>query len=210
MSLEVTMADFVLITGGARSGKSRFAELLAAYPRLPVIYIATAQVYDEEMALRVQMHQKQRPSNWDLVEEPLNLAATLERFSQTKAVLLVDCVTLWLTNLLLSRYSELENLQGREYTQALQRIEGWILNEVRNVARLAQEIDPQVIMVTNEVGDGIVPDNPMSRAYRDLAGRANQLLGQAAKEVYTVIAGYPLEIKAKGQAILDSLKREDT
>lgn len=204
------MSDFVLVTGGARSGKSRFAELLAAYPRLPVIYIATAQVYDEEMALRVKKHQHQRPPHWGLVEEPLALSGTLQNYAQDKAVLLIDCVTLWLTNLLFSRYHEAEALEGQAYTQAVHKIEQEILEEVRTVAHIAQEITPQVIMVTNEVGDGIVPDNPLGRAYRDMAGRANQILGQEAKQVYSVVAGYPTEIKAAGQALLDSLRLEDS
>ncbi|SHN84924.1 bifunctional adenosylcobinamide kinase/adenosylcobinamide-phosphate guanylyltransferase [Desulfitobacterium chlororespirans] len=203
------MSDFVLITGGARSGKSRFAELLAAHPGLPVTYIATAQVYDEEMALRVRKHQDQRPAHWGLVEEPLALPDLLEGHAQDKGVLLVDCVTLWLTNLLLARYPAEDNLTEQEYTQALHRLEQEILEQVRIVARIAQDIGPQVIMVTNEVGDGIVPDNPLSRFYRDLAGRANQILGQSARHVYSVVAGYPTEIKAAGQALLDSLRRED-
>ncbi|MGI1658668.1 MAG: bifunctional adenosylcobinamide kinase/adenosylcobinamide-phosphate guanylyltransferase [Desulfitobacterium sp.] len=203
------MSDFVLITGGARSGKSSFAELLAAYPRQPVTYVATAQVYDEEMALRVKKHQNQRPSHWALVEEPLALAAVLERYRQEKGVILVDCVTLWLTNLLLSRYPEEKVLQGREYTETLHELELWILDQVKTVSDLAQEVTPQVIMVTNEVGNGIVPDNPLSRVYRDLAGRANQILGRSASQVYSVVAGYPVEIKAAGQALLDSLRREE-
>ncbi|TWH55861.1 adenosylcobinamide kinase /adenosylcobinamide-phosphate guanylyltransferase [Desulfitobacterium sp. LBE] len=203
------MSDFVLITGGARSGKSRFAELLAAHPGLPVTYIATAQVYDEEMALRVKKHQDQRPAHWGLVEEPLALSSVLERHAQNKGVLLVDCVTLWLTNLLLAHYPAEDHLTEQEYTQALHRLEQKILEQVRIVARIARDITPQVIMVTNEVGDGIVPDNPLSRIYRDLAGRANQILGQGAQQVYSVVAGYPTEIKAAGQALLDSLRRED-
>lgn len=203
------MSNFVLITGGARSGKSRFAELLAAHPGQPVVYIATAQIYDEEMALRVKKHQNQRPSHWSLVEEPLALASVLNNYALEKAVLLVDCVTLWLTNLLLLKYPEDTTLQGREYTQALYAIEQEILEQVRNVARIAQDITPQVIMVTNEVGDGIVPDNPLSRVYRDLAGRANQILGQGATQVYSVVAGYPMEIKSTGQALLDALQREE-
>lgn len=203
------MSDFVLVTGGARSGKSRFAELLAAHPRQPVIYIATAQVYDEEMALRVKKHQNQRPSHWALVEEPVDLSSVLEHYAQEKAVLLVDCVTLWLTNLLLSKYPAEEKLEGQEYTQALYEIEQEILGQVRKVSSIAQDITPQVIMVTNEVGDGIVPDNPLSRVYRDLAGRANQILGQGATQVYSVVAGYPMEIKAAGQALLDFLQREE-
>lgn len=196
------MSELIFITGGARSGKSSFAELLAAYPRLPVVYVATAQVYDQEMALRVQKHREQRPAEWDLVEEPLELASVLERYRQKNIVLLVDCITLWLTNLLLSDYQE-----GLEDdSQALAAREKQILEQVRAVAHLARDIAPQVILVSNEVGDGIVPDNPLSRAYRDLAGRANQILARAADKAYAVIAGYPVDLKASGQALLDSLQ----
>lgn len=199
------MSDLILITGGARSGKSSFAELLAARPGLPVVYIATAQVYDEEMALRVKKHREQRPDEWNLIEEPLAIASVLERYRSERIILLLDCVTLWLTNLLLSEYrEEPENPYVREEKEQT------ILDQVRAVAHLAQEITPQVIMVTNEVGQGIVPDNPLSRAYRDLAGRANQILGRTASNVYFVVAGYPIEIKASGQALIDSLKREVT
>ncbi len=200
------MSNLTLITGGARSGKSSFAELLAAYPRLPVVYIATAQVYDGEMELRVKKHREQRPSDWDLVEEPLAISSVLEKYRKEQVVLLLDCVTLWLTNLLLSEYSE--EFEGNPFAQDEK--EQIILDQVRAVAHLAQEIVPQVIMVTNEVGQGIVPDNPLSRAYRDLAGRTNQILGHAASKVYSVVAGYPIEIKESGQALLDSLNREVT
>lgn len=198
------MSELILITGGARSGKSSFAELLAAHPGLPVVYIATAQVYDGEMALRVKKHREQRPSDWSLVEEPLAISSVLEHYRNERVVLLLDCVTLWLTNLLLSEYSE----ESSEDPFAQDEKEQIILDQVRRIAHLAQDIVPQVIMVTNEVGQGIVPDNPLSRAYRDLAGRANQLLGRTASKVYSVVAGYPVEIKESGQALIDSLKRE--
>lgn len=198
------MSNLTLITGGARSGKSSFAELLAAYPGLPVVYIATAQVYDEEMELRVKKHREQRPSDWDLIEEPLAISSVLDRYREDQVVLLLDCVTLWLTNLLLSEYSE----ELEEKPLAQDQKEKVILDQVRAVAQIAQEIVPQVIMVTNEVGQGIVPDNPLSRAYRDLAGRTNQILGRAASKVYSVVAGYPIEIKESGQALLASLQRE--
>jgi adenosylcobinamide kinase / adenosylcobinamide-phosphate guanylyltransferase len=198
------MSNLTLITGGARSGKSQFAELLAAHPGLPVVYIATAQVYDDEMALRVKNHREQRPAAWSLVEEPIEISSILERYRREKIVLLVDCVTLWLTNLLLAEYHQQFNEDPRVHEENEQKI----LDQVHYVAQLAQEITPTVIMVTNEVGQGIVPDNPLSRAYRDLAGRANQILGRTASKVYSVVAGYPIEIKESGQALLDSLIRE--
>lgn len=201
------MSDFILVTGGARSGKSHFAELLAAYPQKPVIYVATAQVYDEEMAVRVKKHQEQRPSHWGLVEEPLDLPEVLEKNRHTDGVILVDCVTLWLTNMLLANYPDESTLSKEEFSRAIEELEHSILERVQQAGRLAQEITPQVIMVTNEVGAGIVPDNPLSRIYRDMAGRANQVLGRIATQVYNVVAGYPTEIKAQGQVLLDSLKR---
>lgn len=201
------MSDFILVTGGARSGKSHFAELLAAYPQLPVIYVATAQVYDEEMAVRVKKHQHQRPSHWGLEEEPLNLPEVLEKYRHTEGVILVDCVTLWLTNMLLTNYPDESILSNKEFSQAIEELEHSIMERVQQAGRLAQEITPQVIMVTNEVGNGIVPDNPLSRVYRDMAGRANQTLGRLATKVYNVVAGYPAEIKAEGQRLLDSLRR---
>ncbi|TGE34671.1 bifunctional adenosylcobinamide kinase/adenosylcobinamide-phosphate guanylyltransferase [Desulfosporosinus sp. Sb-LF] len=197
------MSQFTLITGGARSGKSSFAELLAASANCPVTYIATAQVWDEEMAQRVKKHQKQRPSTWQLIEEPLNIRDTLIRLKDENGVILLDCVTLWLTNLLLAEQAESSNQDEASPT-----IEGQILAMVQEVALLAQEIKPQVLFVTNEVGQGIVPENPLARAYRDLSGRSNQILAQCADQVYLVVAGFPMEIKHSGEKLLASLLKE--
>lgn len=203
------MSRFTLITGGARSGKSSFAELLAASAKRPVTYIATAQVWDEEMALRVKKHQKQRPANWDLVEEPLNIRDTLWKLKDYDGVILLDCVTLWLTNLLLAGQAELKSLSGAEgNSELLTELEPKIIATVKEVAHLAQEIKPQVFFVTNEVGQGIVPENPLARAYRDLAGRSNQLLARSADHVYMVVAGYPMELKHSGEKLLASLIKE--
>jgi len=209
------MSQFTLITGGARSGKSTFAELLAAQAKRPVTYIATAQIWDGEMAIRVKKHQEQRPSSWRLIEEPLNVRDTLTQLKDEEGVILLDCVTLWLTNLLLAGQAEqsgqadqstLSNLQSDPllYTH----VEPEILVMVQDVARLAQEIKPKVIFVTNEVGQGIVPDNPLARAYRDLAGRSNQILARSADHVYMVVAGLPMELKHSGEKLLASLLKE--
>lgn len=203
------MSNLTLITGGARSGKSTFAELLAAHPGLPVVYIATAQVYDDEMALRVKKHREQRPSDWELVEEPYDISSVFHQYQRSKGVLLLDCVTLWLTNLLLADNRE-ESFEATVQDSLLYEMrERKILDQVRDVAQLAQEIEPLVILVTNEVGQGIVPDNPLSRAYRDLAGRANQILARSADKVYYVIAGYPFEVKESGQSLIESLHRKE-
>lgn len=191
------MSQFTLITGGARSGKSRFAELLAAHAKRPVIYIATAQIWDEEMALRVKKHQQQRPSTWRLIEEPRNIRDTLLQLKDEDGVILLDCVTLWLTNLLLADGDLFNN-----------ELEPQILDIVKDVAQLAREIKPQVIFVSNEVGQGIVPEYPLARAYRDLAGRSNQILAHSADQVYMVVAGFPMEIKHSGEKLLASLLKE--
>ncbi|MGI6119522.1 MAG: bifunctional adenosylcobinamide kinase/adenosylcobinamide-phosphate guanylyltransferase [Desulfosporosinus sp.] len=211
------MSQFTLITGGARSGKSRFAELLAAQAKRPVIYIATAQIWDEEMALRVKQHRQQRPSAWRLIEEPKNIWDTLLQLKDEDAIILLDCVTLWLSNLLLAgqpcpttpfcENSEKFTLNQKN-NNSVNFLEPQILDMVKSVAQLAQEIKPQVIFVTNEVGQGIVPENPLARAYRDLAGRSNQILAQSAERVYLVVAGFPMEIKKTGEKLLASLLKE--
>ena len=217
------MSPFVLVTGGARSGKSHFAELLAAQPKRPVIYIATAQIWDEEMALRVKKHQQQRPSTWQLIKEPRKTRDILIQLKDEDVVILLDCVTLWLTNLLLAEAEESRQteqvvpsgLSGEEFPLSLQNepslsdlVEPQILVEVQEVAQLAHEIKPQVIFVTNEVGQGIVPETPLSRAYRDLAGRSNQILAHSADHVYMVVAGLPIEIKQSADKLLASLVKE--
>jgi len=211
------MSQFTLITGGARSGKSSFAELLAAHTKRSVIYIATAQIWDDEMALRVKKHQQQRPTKWRLIEEPLNIHDTLLQLKDQEGVILLDCVTLWLTNLLLAgQPTAPSSPSGEELPLAPQKVDALFNNElepqildiVKDVAQLAQAIKPQVIFVTNEVGQGIVPEYPLSRAYRDLAGRSNQILAQNAEQVYMVVAGFPMEIKHSGEKLLASLLKE--
>ena len=191
------MSKLTLVTGGARSGKSRFAELLAKSTGKPVIYVATAQVGDEEMAQRVAKHRQTRPPEWHLIEEPIKVIEVLAKFRDDDVTILLDCVTLWLTNLLLA--TEAAERSDPEET------ERDILQQVAAVAQTAATIQPNVIFVTNEVGQGIVPENVLARAYRDLAGRANQILARAAATVYLVVAGYPLEIKQTGQRLLDLL-----
>ena len=212
------MSQFTLITGGARSGKSSFAERLATSVKCPVTYIATAQIWDEEMALRVKKHQNQRPSTWQLIEEPLNIRDILWQLKDNQGVILLDCVTLWLTNLLLDGQAQLATLSDHEREESppgsskgdkmIPDIEKHILTTVQEVAELAQGIKPQVLFVTNEVGQGIVPENPLGRAYRDLAGRSNQILARQADHVYLVVAGYPMELKNSGEKLLTSLLKE--
>lgn len=218
------LGNFTLVTGGARSGKSRFAELLATHSGLPVTYIATAQIWDLEMADRVEKHRQSRPTEWNLIEEPYHINKTLLSIKENSGLILLDCVTIWLSNLLLASSNPEESLTNTSspsnnysstsdstekkpiYFSPSIIAETAILSEVQKVAQTAAQISPKVIFVTNEVGQGIVPDNPLARAYRDLAGRANQILAEAATKVYFVVAGYPLEIKHQGQQLLDTLR----
>lgn len=164
----------VLITGGARSGKSRHAEArVRAFPGRPV-YVATAEALDDEMADRIAKHSTRRGDEWIEREVPLDLAQTLIE-TDGGGARLVDCLTLWLSNLLHSK---------RDWSQA--------------VSELADELRRQrspVVMVTNEVGLGIVPDNALARAYRDAAGMMNQTLANIADEVEFVVAGLPMKLK---------------
>lgn len=172
------MAKLILITGGARSGKSRLAEKLASAFGEPLLYLATAHSGDAEMATRISRHRSRRGAAWQTIEEPCELLAVLTGHDGWFSATLVDCITLWLTNLL---------LDPDRCDSALDR--------VRELAAAATTLQTPLILVTNEVGLGIVPDNALARRFRDLAGEANEILAAAADEVYVTFAGLPLKLK---------------
>lgn len=165
-----------LIGGGVRSGKSRYALELAESRGHRPAFIATAEARDDEMRLRIESHRKERGPHWVTVEEPLELAEALRRESPRFDLLLVDCLTLWLSNVLLRRrdvHAEIDELQSL--------LENWK--------------GPPLLLITNEVGCGIVPDNALARQYRDLAGHMNQTIARCAGEVYWMAFGLPLQVK---------------
>ncbi len=172
------MSLLTFITGGARSGKSRLAEELALRHGEPLLYIATGYPGDEEMSARITRHQERRGSAWQTIEEPLDLASVLTGHDGWFRATLVDCITLWLTNQLLA--TEDDSL---------------ILANVRSLAGISRGLQTPLILVSNEVGMGIVPDNRLARRFRDLAGEANEILAAAAHEVYVTFAGLPLKLK---------------
>jgi adenosylcobinamide kinase/adenosylcobinamide-phosphate guanylyltransferase len=172
------MGKIIFITGGARSGKSRLAESLAEGFGTPLCYLATGEARDEEMADRIAAHRARRGNDWQTVEEPLRLLEALKAAEGRFQAVLVDCVTLWLTNLLLSH---------EDASRAL--------TEVRALAESLPDLTTPLILVSNEVGMGIVPDNALARTFRDLAGKSNQILAAAADEVYVTISGMPLKLK---------------
>lgn len=188
----------VLVTGGARSGKSGFAEAYAAEWGDTGYYIATGQALDEEMEERIALHRTKRELDgtifWHTLEEPLALAdalRALDREADTTGsqVVLVDCLTLWLTNLLLTEEEPEWDKAAR--LRAAQRAEAAIDELIQRLLKTRHH----VLLVTNEVGSGIVPEYPLGRLYRDLAGAMNRRLAAVCQEVYLVTAGIPVELK---------------
>ena len=165
-----------LILGGARSGKSRLAEARAEASGKHVVYFATGQPWDEEMAERIRRHQEQRPSHWHLIEEPVALADVLRTHAAENCCLLVDCLTLWVTNLLLAEPGTLER-------------------ELNAFYKVLEELPGELILVSNEVGWGIVPMGELSRQFQDQAGWLHQRLGEICERVTLTVAGIPMEIK---------------
>jgi len=167
-----------LVIGGARSGKSRYAEkLLEVFPP-PRYYVATARILDDEMANRVKLHKKRRGSDWTTIEAPFDLPSTLRELCREFKPILVDCITMWLTNVLLSNEQE-------------------VMKEVENLCNFFRKMDlPPVVCVTNEVGLGVVPENTLARQFRDVAGICNQMLADVAKTVTWIVAGIPVRIKS--------------
>ncbi|XBS68159.1 bifunctional adenosylcobinamide kinase/adenosylcobinamide-phosphate guanylyltransferase [Acerihabitans sp. KWT182] len=185
----------ILITGGARSGKSRLAESLARQQGGPVLYIATSSVTDEEMARRVEQHRRERPAHWLTWEGHRNLHQTIrDHDGQVEAVLL-ECVTTLITNLLFDQAVFDEAGEIVTKTLDFDGIEQHILSQIALLLAACAEVKCRVILVTNEVGMGIVPENRLARHFRDIAGRVNQRLAAAAEDVYLVVAGIPVHIK---------------
>ncbi|MBC7076177.1 MAG: bifunctional adenosylcobinamide kinase/adenosylcobinamide-phosphate guanylyltransferase [Syntrophomonadaceae bacterium] len=171
----------VLVTGAARSGKSSFAEKMAAFWGGKVIYIATCIPGDAEMRERVALHQARRPDDWETVEEPFNPVKVIKEKDAPQHIFLLDCLTLLITNLILAC--------PREEAEEI------VLQKVEELARVSYESAAPVVIVTNEVGWGIVPVDNLSRVYRDIAGRTNQIMASYADEVYLTVAGIPVELK---------------
>ncbi|MNO26944.1 Bifunctional adenosylcobalamin biosynthesis protein CobP [compost metagenome] len=181
----------VMVTGGARSGKSSFAERWCMKHGSSGIYVATAQAFDEEMKERIALHQHQRAESgfrWSTMEEPLQIVELLDRLAMPgqsgDQVVLIDCLTLWLTNVLLAA----EEQQDADQV---------ILREMDRLAETVEAYQGHLVMVTNEVGSGIVPEYPLGRKYRDLAGMLNRKMAQISDQVFLVTAGIAIELKSR-------------
>ncbi|MCB2189572.1 MAG: bifunctional adenosylcobinamide kinase/adenosylcobinamide-phosphate guanylyltransferase [Deltaproteobacteria bacterium] len=178
------MNEHVLILGGAKSGKTGLALSLAEAASGELVYLATAQAYDQEMVERISRHQAERGPAWCTVEEPLALVETLRRLDQPGLVVLVDCLTLWMSNLMTQADLDEEGVGAR----------------ARELAEALPGLVAKVILVGNEVGLGIVPDNALARRFRDQAGALNQALARVAGRVVLVVAGLPQYLKGTAEA----------
>jgi adenosylcobinamide kinase/adenosylcobinamide-phosphate guanylyltransferase len=188
--------NITFIIGGSRSGKSSFALKKALQATGPKAYIATAEALDEEMRLRIEKHKAERGDNWNTYEEPLNIPDTIMDLKDKYSVILLDCLTVWLSNILLSAQNSELRIQTAEdsidkFIAAVLQLKSSVFSQSSGLSNL--------YLVSNEVGMGIVPENKLARQFRDLAGTLNQKIAEIADEVYQVTAGIPVKIKAQGR-----------
>lgn len=181
------MGQLLMVLGGARSGKSTYAQRLAEQlGGARVLFVATAEAWDADMAQRIARHQQERPAAWRTVEAPRQVGLAMQPYCQDVAVMVVDCLTLLVSNTLL----------GCGDTPTLEVAEAAVQAEMAALLRTCRASPATTIIVSNEVGLGIVPDNALARLYRDLLGRANQALAAQADAVYLLVAGLAVDVKA--------------
>ncbi len=179
------MASITLLLGGARSGKSRHAEEMArSLGGDRVLFVATAQVLDEEMAARIRRHRASRPPAWHTLEAPLGVGQALAELPDTFPVTVVDCLTLLVSNVV-----------GQFPEPREDRVRAAVMAEIRALVAALQARSGQAILISNEVGMGLVPPYPLGRVYRDLLGEANQEVARVADRVYLLVAGIPMRVK---------------
>ncbi|ACL75025.1 bifunctional adenosylcobinamide kinase/adenosylcobinamide-phosphate guanylyltransferase [Ruminiclostridium cellulolyticum] len=185
------MGEIVLVTGGARSGKSTFAEKLAKEYGSEVLYVATAIPLDDEMRLRIKKHREQRPANWETVETYKDMDILLEEKYRNKKAVLLDCITVMIANIMFEVCHDFDKMVQEDMAI----IEEAVNLQMDKLIVVARSSGIPFILVTNETGMGIVPENKSARLFRDIQGRANQKLAAAAKEVFLCVSGIPVKIK---------------
>ncbi|MDU4762903.1 MAG: bifunctional adenosylcobinamide kinase/adenosylcobinamide-phosphate guanylyltransferase [Veillonella sp.] len=184
-------SQIILCSGGARSGKSEFAERLALATEGRKAYVATGQAFDDEMIDRIKKHQERRGEIWNNFEVPLHLAIEWQNISQTADVILIDCLTMFTTNHMMAHGS----IQGQ---QDANQLEATVLTELETLLASIKSCEGKtVIFVTNEIGLGIVPDNKLARYFRDIAGRVNRTVATAADKLFLTISGVTIELKSQ-------------
>ena len=184
-------SQIILCSGGARSGKSEFAERLALSTEGRKAYVATGQAFDEEMVDRIRKHQERRGDIWTNFEVPLYLTKEWQNISQSADVILIDCLTMFTTNHMMAHGS----IQGQQDANDLEEA---VLSELESLLSLIASSDGKtVIFVPNEIGLGIVPDNKLARYFRDIAGRVNRTVATVADKLYLTISGVTIELKSQ-------------
>ena len=170
--------NIIFIIGGARSGKSKFACELAKKMKGATYFIATLEGKDKEMKSKIKEHEKQRPKDWKIIEEPTDLEREILKIDDERNIIIIDCISLWISNLMHNM------MEGTT-----------IINKVKKLVNILKKAKSVFIIVSNEVGFGIVPKNKLAREYRDTLGITNQIISNCANKVYFIIGGVPLLIK---------------
>lgn len=184
------MGKTIFILGGARSGKSTYAERLAKeLGNDSVLYVATAEAKDLEMDARIERHQRERPSTWKTLEASTKISVGIQETWDGQAVILIDCLTLLVSNILLASIGEDDTPDNLEL------IQGAVLAEMDSLANTIENLDVHAVIVSNEVGLGLVPPYELGRIYRDVLGQANQYAAQYADEVHFLVSGIPMQVK---------------
>ena len=179
----------ILLTGGARSGKSSFGQELALRMGGPVLFVATATAGDEEMRQRIEEHRRSRPQNWSTLETTTNIGSRIRQEIGEAKVVIIDCITLLVSNI----FGQHTDQNGELIDASL--VEKEVNAEINKLVECIRQVGASFIIITNEVGTGIVPASKVSRLYRDLLGKANQMLAKCTDEVYLMVAGIPVPIK---------------
>lgn len=186
------MGKVILVTGGVRSGKSSYGEELAKQLGDNIMYIATAIPYDDEMQERIKLHKIFRPSNWRTYEGYKDLDKEIEKVEEELDAILLDCVTVMITNLIFD-YPDFDenNISNKIFSE----IEQHVMKEFKRLLRVVKNKNTTTILVTNEIGWGVVPESKLGRVFRDLAGKINQIIAKEADTVYLLVSGIPMKIK---------------
>lgn len=185
------MSNIILVTGGARSGKSSFAESLCIKQNNKTAYIATSVAFDDEMKNRVKKHQESRPKEWKTYEIYKDIYSIVEALDKNHDTVIMDCVTLMVNNLMFTHGIEVDEASSEE----LNELENYIREQINKLLEAVKKTNLYFVIVTNEIGMGIVPENKLSRIYGDFVGRVNQLIASYSDEVYFVVSGIPMKVK---------------